>query len=251
MLTKSKKFILALIFAFQISAFANESAPPPEHGDEHGGGHEAKPETAAVFEPPPKRDYLPAKEIRITDNAEDIQVPSKVWDILFKDSKSHLLFDNINVLLRDKNSGVLKESPVRIQFPRGGGSIDLSQYTSGKQGSFYVSFEFNSDYPKENLKYFYVSRARKRRVDGEILGSGCNKVLEIHEGLMKLQEKDGLLVNTTRARHVSLLSGSFVFANIQAKDVKIAQISFTDSTHPDLICTGNKLRTHNEPAESL
>jgi hypothetical protein len=220
----------------------------------HGGAaaaHDSKQESAHEGEPGDDRNLR-----RITETPDEIQVPSKIWDLLFKDSKAQLTFVPMQLELIEKNPGVLLEPKMQFAFPRGGGAIDLSRVLGKRQGSFYVRFKFETDLSSDTRKVFFVSQARQRRLEGELVGSGCRKFMEIQAGLERADKHGGLLVNTTRFRHLSVIGGSFVFAvnssSGSQKEVRVSQVSFTDSRHSEYFCnrvSGKDMK--NESSQSL
>jgi hypothetical protein len=238
-------YFLGLMIVAQ--AFANEHG-----GDEHGGGgHDAAP-AAQVVAPEPEEELDPSfKNIKVTDNPEDIQIPSQIFEHLFSETKAHIVFVPVSVSLIEKNPGILKEPKIKVLFPRGGGAVDLSQFVSGKQGSYYIKFRFEPSAPVDTVKIYYVSQARKRKLDGEIHGAGCKTYMDITKGLARLSQKDGVLVNTTRFRDLSVLGGHFVFARVLNKEIHLSQISFGDSTHPEYFCETKRKEHKDEPAQSL
>lgn len=229
-------------------AFANEHGGGDEHG---GGGHEAAPAAPEVI-PEPEEVVDPSFNlIKITDNPDDILVPTQIFEQIFTEAKAHLVFVPVSVSLIEKNPGILKEPKLKIQFPRGGGAVDLSQFTTGKAGSFFVSFRYEPSAPKGAVKIFYVSRGRKRKLDGEVHGAGCKTFMDVTKGVLEFSKKGGLLVNTTRLRHLSVLGGHFVFATILGKEIHLSQVSFTDATHPEYFCDTKSKDRKDDAASSL
>lgn len=198
--------------------------------------------------------------VNVTESPEDLMVPSEVWDLLSEEEKPHLVFVPMAVQLVEKTPGVLKEKDITFQFPRGGGAIDLSRYVNDIQGSFYVKFEFEPlpEAIEATQKIYFISQNRKRKLDGEILGSGCNSFFDVKPYVTSVNAKSGILVNTTRMRHLSVLGGTFLFANVSGKNIRLAQVTFTDKKevnskyfceHVSKISTSGK--GSDEPAESL
>jgi hypothetical protein len=232
------------VFSLSVSG-ANES---------HEGAHEHEVAPAHEETPAPDHESAPVDytEMRIIDSPEEIKVPISLWNLLSEEARPTLIFVPVAVILTEKNPGVLKQSPVKIVFPRGGGAVDLAQFINNKQGSFYVKFEFEQDSPKEAQGFiFFVSQARKRKIDGEVFGSGCKKFMDIHKGLALASKSQGILVNTTRSRHLSVLGGNFIFASVLRKEIRLAQVSFKDSSHPEYFCGSLSEGNKSEHVESL
>jgi hypothetical protein len=184
------------------------------------------------------------KETVIEDVAQDIKIPQAAWDLLeFKTTPSGAVtnshdqvFAAINVVLTEKNPGVLSEPSVRIKLQKGGGAIDLSRYVTGKNGTFFVKFEFAEFADAVQKRVLFVSKARKRKIGGEVFGEGCNKFLDITDKYFHKMSEDGLTVNTTQQRYLSILGGHFLFSAKKDNMIAISQVSFYHSQHPNLMC---------------
>lgn len=146
------------------------------------------------------------------------------------------LFMPIAVILEEKNAGVLQHSPLRLEFPRGGGSVDFSKYLTGEPGSFFVKFEWPDMEEAENMQSWYVSKAHRRKIGSEYWGTGCNKYFKITQGLQKALKTGGLKLNTTHERHLTVLGGHFVFSGRKNGQTFVSQITFKDSAHPEYFC---------------
>lgn len=174
--------------------------------------------------------------------ANDLRLPETLWQKLaYEDTKTTppsglYNFIPATIEMVEKTPGVLKTSPVALQLTAGGGKIDLAQYLTGNQGTFYIRLRFGSDVEYKETRVFFLSNARKRRIGDEVWGSGCNTYTEITDYYQKTLSKSGLAVNTTQARYASLLAGSFVFAGNDGKQVAVSQISLTDSSQERLLC---------------
>lgn len=184
------------------------------------------------------------KETKIEDVAQDIKIPKAAWDLLeFKTGTEETavvahdqIFSEISVVLTEKNPDILSEPSVRIKLPKGGGAIDLSRYVTGKNGTFFVKFEFAEFAEAAQKKVLFVSKARKRKIGGEIFGEGCNKFSDITERFFEEMAEDGIKVNTTQQRYLSVLGGHFLFSAKRENIVAISQVSFYHSQHQNLMC---------------
>lgn len=154
-----------------------------------------------------------------------------------KDKNSTYTFSPIKVHLDQKNDGVLVKPSVSLQFARGGGSVDLSELVASQNGSFYLSFELSDEMKdSKDLKVFFISSAKKRKIGNEILGGGCQSLFDLSKKFEDNFIKSQLKLNTTRDRHLSVIGGSFVFSVKKDNQVYISQISFTDSKKKHLFC---------------
>lgn len=213
--------LLSFIFSFSSSAFANS------------GGGEAKEEAPPAAEAPAEFENI--KVYKIEEAGRDIRVPSKIWIEIFGDDKiksDSISFSPMRVRFKEKNSGVLIEPEFVVELARGGGEIDLSRFVTNKQGTFSIFFDASDVKSAKNPHVFFVSKGRKRKIEGEVWGAGCKTFLNLTDFMMKQNEKTGIEVNTTRSRHLSVLMGHFIFA----ADKKLTQVTFTDSSQPSLNC---------------
>ncbi|WP_413560065.1 hypothetical protein [Bdellovibrio sp. HCB209] len=203
------------------------------------------------------------KTVKFEDVPPDLKIPTKAWESLSfkapaahgehgaegggehgggegkKESAKEIVFSDVTVFLVDKNPGVLKSEALRFELPRGGGEIDLSQYVNDLQGSFYVGFEFPAFTEAKQSKVLFISKARKRRLGESVFGAGCNQVLDITTKFNLAMKGEGLKVNTTRERHLSVLGGTFLFSAEKADGIYVAQVSFVDPEHKNLFCEGH------------
>jgi hypothetical protein len=206
-------------------------------------------------------DAAGVKEVKIEDIPDDIKIPVKLWNEIERISntseltpksaedqkeedntanRGSILFSTITVKLKENNPEVLESPEIKIDLPRGGGQIDLAKYMGSKPGSFFVQFEYPEWKEVPTIHSYYVSRAKKRKLDGEVYGVGCNKYLDITKKLAKNNAKEGIKVNTTRDRHATVLGGHFVFSAKKDTQTFLSQVTFVDSKNPQLFCETNK-----------
>jgi hypothetical protein len=198
--------------------------------------------------------YEGVQELAVTHFPGDIAIPSVVWDLL--EGKSTIsysgkivhqelarakfeenIFVGIRLRLIEKTPGVLGGRSFEIKAQRGGLNLDLAKYIKGDRGTFIMSFRPDVDVSPEKTKVYFVSRSRKRKNMGQILGSACNTFFDITDYYLKTMITEGMEVNVTDNRHISLLSGHFVMLASQDGLVRaLTQVSFSDSTHNELIC---------------
>lgn len=238
--------ILKLAILFSSFGFA-------QHGGHEASGAQGPEKVAPVIEIEDVVEEEPGA-IQVRETPSEVMIPSSLWEQIYSDpqSKPHLTFVPLKVQLKEKNSGILTKEEIVIQLPRGGGEIDLAQFVKTKQGSFYVKFYFDQKVSAEKSFVYFVSRNRKRRVDGELLGSGCRSYFDVKNYLTKSEKTGGLLLNTTRLRHLSVLGGTFVFAHVIGKEVRLSQITFKDSKNPKYFCEskpGGNSKNNDEKAE--
>lgn len=149
---------------------------------------------------------------------------------------SGIVFAEVSVILKEKNPGVVKGGEIKIKFPRGGGEVNLADYITETPGSFYVSFEYPDFLGSSQQKVIFVSKARKRRIDNQVFGAGCNQYFDITKAFAKAMLTDGIKVNTVRERYTSVLGGHFLFSAAKEGSQYMAQVTFRDSAHNHLFC---------------
>ena len=190
-----------------------------------------------------------AQILKIDELPGDFKMPAKVWEIVEKnpDQKAGteaatspaIFYSSIQVFLTEKNDHILKTPSTIIEFPRGGGTIDISEFTTGDAGSFFVGFELPEEFNEgKNFKVLYVSQGRKRKLEDRVYGSGCNQYFDITSKFTEMMKTEGIKANTTRQRHVTLLAGHYIFSIIKDTKIFITQVTFTDSKNKNLLCEG-------------
>jgi hypothetical protein len=147
-----------------------------------------------------------------------------------------IIFAEVSVIIKEKNPGVVKGGEIKIKFPRGGGEVNLADYITETPGSFYVSFEYPDFAGSTQQKVIFVSKARKRRIDNQVFGAGCNQYFDITKAFAKAMLTDGIKVNTVRERYTSVLGGHFLFSAAKDGSQYMAQVTFKDSAHNHLFC---------------
>lgn len=198
------------------------------------------------------------QEIKYEDLPEDIKVPTKIWEMVeFKGAgaekaeahggghgegtaapaaSKNLVFSDLQIFLVEKNPGVVAGEAVKISLPKGGGTVDLSRFITNKQGTFYVGFEFPEFAEAQAKKVIFVSNTKKRRIGNQVFGAGCNQIFDITDRFMQEMKGDGLKVNTTQERYLSVMGGTFLFAAQKGSDVFLAQVTFTNPQQAALFC---------------
>lgn len=244
------KFILVLSLALCSRVMASDSATSSPGKDK---GH-VKSEHGAEFD---------GMTIDVRDTPVDFKLPGELWDKLVSDgggaaagghggghdkkeehgtaSKEEkndtlIVWLPVEVSFSSKLSGILANDSVQYNLPRGGGTLDLSKITAGDKGTFYLKFNLNEFSNPSALKVYFVSNAKKRRVDGEIFGAGCNVYFDITKAFHKINSGEGMKFNITNNRHISAMSGHFIFVQTEKDKVYLSQVEFNDSKNRDYLC---------------
>ena len=144
---------------------------------------------------------------------------------------------DLEVKLTPVASGILT-APTQFILPRGGGAIDLKDYVKGTKGSFFVSFKWakttTPDQPLSSIKIFYLSQAKKRKIDDENFGAGCDRYMDVTSFIQSLSP--GLKVNATSQRYVSVLAGIYYFVGFEKEKIYLGALKIMDSRHPQIQC---------------
>ncbi|MGE0525759.1 MAG: hypothetical protein AB7G93_19220 [Bdellovibrionales bacterium] len=144
---------------------------------------------------------------------------------------------NTSVELTQDRRGALHEN-TRIATPVGGGVVDLAEVVTPVRGAFHVKIvaKTDKDEPIEDLRVFFVSRGKKRRIAGQDFGAGCGKFMDITRYFHKRMADSGFDLYTADQRYVSVLAGTFVLVGFDPETLHVGSVSFTDSRFSDLLC---------------
>ena len=188
---------------------------------------------------PTAGDETPDKVIEVTDNGDEVRMPRQIWALLETEGNeiesASVGTLPVEVRLREKTPGTLFNHSIRLKFPQGGGTIDLADFVAASSGTIKLGIEVAAE-PESEIRSFFVSHAKKRRIEGEIWGGGCRSFFEI-TNLFHSQISPGEFeLNLTRARHVSVVGGTFFITARKKKDLWVTQISFRDRQSPHLFC---------------
>lgn len=180
--------------------------------------------------------------IDVRDTPKDFKIPTDLWDlILDKDHKKEgdeplIVWLPVKVILSAKRPSILIHEKIQYNLPRGGGTIDLSKNTDGDRGTFYLKFGLGEFSNPAATKVYFLSNSKKRRLEGDVFGAGCNVFFDITASLLKEQKLEGLKYNITDNRHVSALSGHFIFVQLEKDKVYLSQVEFNDTKNRDYLC---------------
>ncbi len=207
---------------------------------------------------------------KVQDLAQDQKIPVTTWDLLegrageaehpeepsghggdsgggehggsgpktYSSLKTTVLGE-VRVFLVEKNPGILRHPAIEVIFPRGGGTLDLAKYLSGQRGTFFVGFEFQSLAAATQKKVVFLSQAKRRKIGGQIFGSGCNQFFDVTDKFIQAMTVEGIKVNTTQDRHIGVLGGTFLFAAEIGGETQVAQVRVVDSQNNKLFCQEN------------
>ena len=179
--------------------------------------------------------------IDVRDTPKDFKVPTILWDLIMDKPELKEKYDPlivwlpVKVLFSAKTTAILSYNDIEFNLPRGGGSIDLSKVAAGDRGTFYLKFGLDEFNNQAAMKVYFVSNSKKRRLDSELYGSGCNVFFDITEAFKKASG-EGMRFNLTDKRHLSAMAGHFVFVQQEKDKVFISQVEFTDPNSREYLC---------------
>lgn len=196
--------------------------------------------------------------VKIDELPQDFKLPAAIWDLAQQGgnkgtkeeapkkegaaeetAQANVIYTGVKVYLTEKNDRILRTPSYRLELPSGGGEVDLANYVTGSAGSFFVGFDLPAEFQEgKNFHVFYVSTARKRRIDDRVFGGGCTQYFDITKKFIEMMKNEGLKVNTTRERDVTVLAGHYIFSVMKDDQIYISQVTITDSQHKNLLCEG-------------
>ncbi|MBK9294630.1 MAG: hypothetical protein IPM57_09320 [Oligoflexia bacterium] len=139
--------------------------------------------------------------------------------------------------LIEQTNGALGGKNYEISFPAGGGKLDLNDYVTKKNGSFYFLIKWDlKTYPQQFSKIYFLSQSQQKQVRSEHWGSGCNSFFDITNFWFKTMDYKGLFLTTLNQRHIGLLAGTFYFNIYHQNKISAAQLVVSDSGNRNLLC---------------
>jgi hypothetical protein len=190
----------------------------------------------------------------IKEIPEDIKVPRVLWDLIESKSKikngkivlseenarssiEENRFVGIKVKLVEKTHGVLAGRNYELVSSKTGIGINLNQFVKSKQGSFLLTILPLGEINSVNTRVFFISNSKKRKIEGQLIGSGCSRFYDITDYFFKTLSKNGMEIAVSENRHVSLLGGSFIVVSEFEQGIRnISMVNFKDSNASELLC---------------
>jgi hypothetical protein len=198
-------------------------------------------------------------------SSSEIELPSSLWDQIEKVYTSSLAtremkkdegekkseksesqdephlqipteFTTLKVFLVEKTHGVLGDRNFELTFGEGGGDLDLQDFVSDINGTFYMGMRFGQELADSPLHVFFLSNSRQRKLSGEIYGSGCGHYFDITSFFNRSMKGSGFEVNTTNQRAVSALAGTFFLSAVISGKLYLSQLTVRDSRYRALQC---------------
>ena len=183
------------------------------------------------------------KLYQIKELPSDFRIPKLIFENIEKKAASELktslpvfVFLPIQVKLTGLQNGVVQDEVVQIQFPNGGGNLDLAKFLR-KQGSF--QFEIVHPTNPQDIELFdvvFVSNMHSREIDNELHGVGCGRAIRLTAQYEKISLKSSIKVNTTDARHLHVIGGQFVLVYKRSNQYYLTHVNIFDSRYTSLQC---------------
>ena len=190
------------------------------------------------------------KEVPARQSSRDVKLPTALVARIERDYRTFLQEQkvgdpeaikrtllNVSVELTQEKPVALHES-VRIMTPLGGGVIDLEDFVTPLRGEYRarINAALEKGETPENLRVFFVSHAKSRRIAGEDYGAGCNRFMEITSFFKKKMKSSGFELYTADQRDLAVLGGTFVLASFDKEALHVGGVTFTDSRYPGEMC---------------
>jgi len=191
---------------------------------------------------------------------QEIFIPTIIWDLLEEkkniNSRGKIesfsgdvkrfeenVFVGLILRLKEKTPGILGGKNFEFKSKNSTGLfIDLANYIKGSKGTFIFSFEpsYTLDPVSAQVLFLSDSIARKETTvdgQGQKLGGGCGRIYEITKSYINKIKEQGIEVNVSGGRHVSLLAGTFFLRVAQELGSRaLTHLTITDSKYPELLC---------------
>ncbi len=199
----------------------------------------------------PKSTPLSGEIIDIDYTAQETKLsfPRPLWTVVSKylstrdkNTKEDAMLNlPMSLSLRADKKRVLFETGYRITLGEFGGRIDYSKFVNPKEkGKLFLMFNTNLDKEEiKNIKVYYMSSSRKRKIGEDSVGNKCNELLNLTDYFQKEVFANGMALPTAQSRHLSVTAGRFYFILPSAGFAKVSQITFSDSTQTGLVCDTN------------
>lgn len=192
--------------------------------------------------------------------SQELFVPTIIWDLLEEkmviSSRGKIenftgdargfeenVIVGLTLRLKEKTPGILGGKNLEFQSKKATGLfIDLAQYIKGNKGTFILSFEPSSALDPVTAQVLFLSDSVKRKDksqegQGQTLGAGCHRFFDVTKSYLNKIKDEGIEVNISGGRHVSLLAGTFFLRVAHEVGVRaFTHLTITDSNYPELLC---------------
>ncbi len=147
---------------------------------------------------------------------------------------------DVTIYFMSGEQGVLSQN-TEFDLPDGGGAIDLAGVVVGKKGSFYMHFNVHRagepKSPLKNLRIYFFSNTKQRKIGGNLFGAGCDRYMDVTKTLLTANSKSGFHLNATKIRYLPVIGGTFYFVSFGPnKKIYLSAVRIADSRYPSLVC---------------
>lgn len=176
--------------------------------------------------------------VAVEPSAKLPKVPVVLWDDWMKTKPSAMDYGRLKAYLIEETPGVLGKKNYQVQFPQGGGELDLGDFlNSEKSGLWSLAIDVDHAEEKEaSLSVFFVSHGKRRKLSGQVFGSGCGRILEVTSYFKKSMRKNGFEVSSSGARDISAIGGDFFFVVRKAEKMWLSRLTISDRYRSKYLC---------------
>lgn len=178
-------------------------------------------------------------EIVALDKVSKIpQVPTILWEEWMKEKPAAVEYGRLKAYLIEETPDVLGKKNFQIQFGGGGGQLDLGDFINTKKaGLWSIAMDVeHADDKEAKLSVFFVSSGKRRKLGGQIFGSGCGRVLEVTTFFKKSMRSRGIEVSSAASRDVSAIGGTFYFVVKKAQKMWLSRLTVLDRYRSKYLC---------------
>lgn len=149
-------------------------------------------------------------------------------------------FFSFRLKVVEESRGSIGGENFEIQFPKGGGVLDFADLPLADAGLISLHWEFPDEMSQDKkMRVFYLSNARTRSVEGQKYGAGCKSFFDITDFFFKENGREGIRLNLAKGRHVTVMAGTYVFAQPVNDALLLAQLIIKDDRYRPFHCRYN------------
>lgn len=178
----------------------------------------------------------------------DLIFPQELWDEIMRkapvtlniNKSAYELFESLNmqVELVDGSKEVLSGKNYRFDFKDFGGDIDYNTYINRDAvGNFKMYFNFPELPADGEMRVYFLSWSKQHTDDDEVFGNGCGYFYDVTNYFTKEVLNKGLLLHSNGYRYLDVTAGRLYFVNYIKDKIQLAQITLTDSSLDNRLCS--------------
>ena len=166
------------------------------------------------------------------------QVPTILWDEWMKEKPASVEYGRLKVYFIEETPDVLGKKNFQVQLGEGGGQVDLADFVNPqKAGLWSLALDVeHADEKEAKLSVFFVSSGKRRKLGGQVFGSGCGRVLEVSTFFKKSMKRRGIEMSSASGRDVSAIGGTFYFVVKKAQKMWLSRLTVGDRYRSKYLC---------------